>query len=88
MKNSWTNFFSRLARTGAFLGATAMSSAMCYAYSAYDNAGDPAYTDGWQAGDNGGFGFTPWNFDGTYDTLAPGQQAIDDGLQSGGTLRR
>ena len=27
---------------------------------AYDNAADPAYDDGWQAGDNGGIGFQPW----------------------------
>ena len=27
---------------------------------ASDNAADPAYNDGWQAGDNGGFGFEPW----------------------------
>jgi hypothetical protein len=43
---------------------------------AADNASDPAYADGWQGtitnnttgaveavGDNGGFGFEPWNFD-------------------------
>jgi hypothetical protein len=27
---------------------------------ASDNASDPAYADGWSAGDNGGFGFEPW----------------------------
>jgi hypothetical protein len=56
-----------------------------------DNASDPAYADGWQAGDNGGSGFTPWNFDsgyifaGTnYTYAAAGTQTIDDGLQNGG----
>jgi hypothetical protein len=44
-------------------GATAWSSALCYAQIAADNASDPVYADGWQAGDNGGTGFTPWNFD-------------------------
>jgi hypothetical protein len=58
---------------------------MCYAQAAYDTAADPMYADGWQAGDNGGFGFGPWNFDGTYNTPPPDQQAIDDGLQLGGT---
>jgi hypothetical protein len=30
--------------------------------SASDSASDPAYADGWQAGDNGGSGFEPWTF--------------------------
>jgi hypothetical protein len=73
---------------------------------AYDDATKPAYqaddsnggndgnpasnTNGWQAGDNGGFGFTPWNFDagywyqGTVTQYAhPGFHAIDDGAQAG-----
>jgi hypothetical protein len=49
---------------------------MCYAQIAADYATDPVYADGWQGtttnnttgvqettGDNGGFGFEPWNFD-------------------------
>ncbi len=31
-----------------------------HATPASDNAGQSAYTDGWQAGDNGGVGFMPW----------------------------
>jgi hypothetical protein len=57
---------------------------------AYDSASDPVYNDGWQAGDNGGFGFTPWNFDASYTYqgvvypyASPGVHTIDDGLQSG-----
>jgi hypothetical protein len=49
---------------------------MCYAQIAADNASDPVYADGWQAGDNGGFGFGPWNFEGTYDSAV--QQAINE----------
>jgi hypothetical protein len=76
---------------------------MCYAVQlAFDSASDPAYNDGWQGikhatngdllstGDNGGFGFTPWNFDAGYKwqgTLyaydRPGFHAIDDGLKGG-----
>jgi hypothetical protein len=63
---------------------------MSYAQSAYDDASDPAYADNWQAGDNGGYGFTPWNWDagyifaGTNYTYAPPVFAqIDDGLQGG-----
>jgi hypothetical protein len=40
-----------------------------HAQVAFDSASDAAYSDGWQAGDNGGFGFQPWNFDN--DTLFP-----------------
>ena len=63
MKNSWRYFFRRLAAVCAVSGATAWSSAMCYAVQlAHDDATDPVYADGWQAGDNGGFGFQPWDF--------------------------
>jgi hypothetical protein len=75
MKNSWTQTFRRLAAVSVVAGSTAFSSAMCYAQIAFDNASDPVYNNGWQAGDNGGFGFGPWNFDGTYDS--PVQQTID-----------
>ena len=63
-------------------GATMYSSALCYAHTASDAATDPVYNNGWDEGDNGGSGFGPWSFDGTYNTADPGQQAMDDGLQS------
>ena len=85
MKNSWTKTFRRLAAATVVAGTTAFSSAMCYAQIASDNATDPVYNNGWQAGDNGGFGWGPWNFDGTYNTPPPNQQAIDNGLKAGGT---
>jgi hypothetical protein len=44
---------------------------------AADIATDPAYDDGWDPDDNGGFGFSAWNFDGTY--ASPVQHAMDDG---------
>src|SRR6476620_1695191 len=74
---------------------------------AYDDATSPAYqnddlngtndgnpannTNGWLDGDNGGFGFTPWDFSSTltYQGVYYGQYAntdfhkVDDGLQSG-----
>jgi hypothetical protein len=83
MRNSWTQTFRRLAAATVIAGSTAMTSAMCYAQQASDAATDVVYNDGWDEGDNGGFGFGPWSFDGTYNTLDPGQQAMDDGLQSG-----
>jgi len=77
MKNTWCQLLRRLAAGCAISGATAWSSAMCYAAQlAYDDATDPVYADGWQGrttnndtgavettGDNGGFGFEPWDFD-------------------------
>jgi PEP-CTERM motif len=90
MKTSWTKTFRRLAAGCAVAGSTALSSAACYAAIAFDSASDPVYADGWQDGDNGGSGFTAWNFDARYNGfgqyLTPGFKAIDDGLQSGTPL--
>lgn len=91
MKNSWRHFLRRVATVSGATIATAWSSAMCYAVQlAFDSADDPVYVDGWQAGDNGGTGFTAWNFDAGYffnGTLYayahPGFHAIDDGLKAG-----
>src|SRR5215471_15676566 len=76
MKNSWIQTFRRLAVAGVVAGSTMFCSAMCYAISAADSATDPVYADGWQAGDNGGFGFGPWSFNGTDPTPAGTYQAI------------
>jgi hypothetical protein len=86
MKNTWRHYLRRFAATSVVAGACAWSSAMCYAVQlAYDDASDSVYNDGWQEGDDGDGtgGFGPWNFDGTYNTLDPGQQAMDDGLKTG-----
>jgi hypothetical protein len=76
MRSNWTRTFRRLAAGCAIGGATMFASAMSYAATiAFDTATDAAYDDGWQAGDNGGFGFGPWDFSGTYNT--PVQQTMD-----------
>jgi len=64
MKNYWIQTFRRLGAATIVAGTSMFYSAMCYA-SAFDIATNPPYADGWQAGDNGGTGFTPWNFDGS-----------------------
>jgi hypothetical protein len=48
---------------------------------ASDNAGNPAYADGWQAADNGGAGFGPWvfSFSGDGGGLFHAPQFIDNG---------
>jgi len=92
MRNSWRNLFRRLAAGCVVSGSLAWSAAICYAQNSYDDASDPAYADGWQAGDDGGTGFTPWNFDSAYFWPGDGNwypyatsdfHAIDDGSQNG-----
>src|SRR3990172_6429621 len=103
MKNTWRGLFRRLTAGCVVSGSVAWSSAMCYATVAYDDASDPAYADGWQGrvvnedgiavvptGDNGGFGFTQWDFTSLltfagvrYDYTNTDFHAIDDGLQAG-----
>jgi hypothetical protein len=76
MKNYWIKTLRRLAAASVVVGASAFSSAMTYAATmAFDTATDAAYDDGWQAGDNGGFGFGAWDFSGTYNT--PVGQTMD-----------
>src|SRR6516164_5698686 len=58
-------------------GATAVLSGTANAQVtiASDAPSDPAYTNGWSAGANGGFGFTAWSFNGTY--ISATQHAMD-----------
>jgi hypothetical protein len=90
MKRSWRSYLRRLAAVSFIGGSMAWSSAMCYAQNSFDSASDPAYTDGWQEGDNGGTGFTAWNWDAgyifnntNYGYASPIYAQIDDGLQNG-----
>ena len=80
MRNSWRHFFRRVATVTVTCGSLAWSSAICYAQIASDNASDPVYADGWQAGDNGGTGFEPWNFDTDFKPPDEGPQHRMDGL--------
>src|SRR5687767_1566121 len=57
-----------MAMACAAAGAAAIPAGECSAQVAADTPASPAYLDGWQAGDNGGFGFGPWNFTGTYNS--------------------
>ena len=84
MRNSWRQLYRRLAMSSAMAGSALWSSAMCYAVQvALDTPNDSAvYSDGWQAGDNGGFGFDPWNFAGSYGGTNAIHE-IDNGLQAG-----
>jgi hypothetical protein len=53
----------------AVAGATTLlgGSAPAQNFVAADYATNPTYTSGWSAGQNGGYGFGPWSFDGTTD---------------------
>ena len=103
--SNWKKKFRRQMAGCAIGGSVALSSAACYAAAAFDSASDPVYADGWHGqthddfgvqlttGDNGGFGFTQWNFDSSYwwygdpnrvfNYAAPGFKGIDDGLRTG-----
>src|SRR6476661_2521705 len=52
----------------AAAGASTMISGVANAQIAADTPNDPVYADGWQDGDNGGFGFTAWSFFGSYNS--------------------
>jgi hypothetical protein len=76
MKASWGRFFRRVATVCMVGTATAWSSAVSYAaLLSADSATNAPYDDGWQAGDNGGFGWGAWDFTGTYNT--PVGQTMD-----------
>jgi hypothetical protein len=82
MSDTWRSLFQRLAAGCLIAVISAWSGAACYAQVAFDSADDAAYSDGWQAGDDGGFGtFGPWSFSGTYASAT--QQKMDDGLNAG-----
>lgn len=67
--------------TCAVASASFMLNGNCPAgtFVAADYATNPTYASGWSAGQNGGYGFGPWSFDGTSGTNGPNpgvQQAI------------
>jgi hypothetical protein len=62
----------------AVSGATALLTGHCSGQTtlASDSATDPAYSGGWSAGQNGGYGFGAWSFNGTDATPAGTYQGI------------
>ena len=67
---------SGAAKACAVTGATAIMAGICSAQIAADYATDPAYAGGWSAGQNGGYGFGAWSFNGTDPTPAGQYQGI------------
>src|SRR5438105_7143594 len=63
---------SSAAMACALSAATAMMPGVCSGQAAADYATDPTYSGGWAAGQNGGYGFGAWSFNGT-DPTPPGQ---------------
>ena len=66
----------------AVSGATTMLTGICSGQIAADFATDPAYQGGWSAGQNGGFGFTPWSFAGTSGS------AVQQGMNSSSSFNQ
>src|SRR5438477_10930657 len=60
----------------ALSAATAMMPGVCSGQSAADYATNPTYSGGWSAGQNGGYGFGAWSFNGTDATPAGTYQAM------------
>jgi hypothetical protein len=73
---------SRTAKFCAVSGATALLAGICSAQVAADYATNPTYSGGWSAGQNGGYGFGAWSFNGTDQTPAGTYQ----GTSSASTL--
>jgi hypothetical protein len=71
---------SGAAKLCAVSSATAMLTGVCSAQIAADSASNPTYATGWSAGQNGGYGFGPWSFDGT--SGSPIQQGMTYGNSS------
>ena len=76
-----SHFLSGTAIACTVTGATALLSGHCSAgpFVAADYATNATYANGWSAGQNGGYGFGAWSFDGTAGTNGPNpgvQQAI------------
>src|SRR6267378_4011706 len=62
---------SSAAMACALSAATAIMPGVCSGQAAADYATDPTYSGGWAAGQNGGYGFGAWSFNGT-DPNPPG----------------
>ena len=60
----------------AVSGVTALLSGVCSAQVAADYATDPTYAGGWAPGQNGGYGFGAWSFNGTDPTPAGQYQGM------------
>ena len=70
----------------AAIAAAALLAPLAFASNpAYDNASSYWYNDGWQTGDNGGFGFQPWllSVSGTGGQLIWKSTTNGDGLDNG-----
>jgi hypothetical protein len=67
---------SNAAMACALSAAAAMMTGVCSAQTAADYATDPTYSGGWSAGQNGGYGFGAWSFNGTDATPAGTYQGM------------
>ena len=63
-KTMRSHYISGAAIACAVTGVTAMMPGVSSAQIAADFATNPTYAGGWSAGQNGGYGFGAWSFDG------------------------
>ncbi len=71
-----SHFISGAAIACAVTGATAMLTSVGSAQIAFDTATDATYAGGWSAGQNAGYGFGAWSFNGTDPTPAGQYQGM------------
>lgn len=67
----------------AVSGATAIMTGICSGQLAFDSATDPTYSSGWSAGQNGGYGFGAWSFNGTQTPPSGTYQAMSSSSSVG-----
>ncbi|MEZ6190500.1 MAG: PEP-CTERM sorting domain-containing protein [Phycisphaerales bacterium] len=82
-----------IGKAGTLLCAGALMIGVCpvrAANLAFDSAADPVYNDGWQSGDNGGYGLAPWGLlalgtsSGHFMSTSTGNgDGLDDGTTRG-----
>jgi hypothetical protein len=66
----------------AVSGATAMMTGVCPGQVALDRASNSTYSGGWSAGQNGGYGFGAWSFDGTANPTGTADPGAQQGMSS------
>jgi hypothetical protein len=77
---------SRAALALAVSGASVMLTGACYGQAALDVATGSTYSGGWSAGQNGGYGFGAWSFDGTTSPGGVANPGAQQGLSSGSAI--
>jgi len=83
LKKTQIGMGSRAALALAVSGASAMLTGACYGQAALDVASSSTYAGGWSAGQNGGYGFGAWSFNGTSSPAGVADPGAQQGISTG-----